>query len=551
MNVILLQGGESVGELDLSKGSYTVGRGDECSVVVDDQSLAETHAQVLEDGGVVYVESVEGETQVNGVTISGRTALTDSDQLSFGSIELSISIPVMPPPPPVTEPDEPAADTANPAEPPREKASSRIGKGLLGMAKASAREAGRGAKLASLKAQIEKQRRVDLHAAYLALGRKAYELGVMSDELSSEYDQVRAIEVEIAEKRQGVTADAGASGMDKTKAKTLTAKMRAKAELQSRKKNSMLSEIGEKVAETKPDHADLNSDLGSVSDVLQRIQKLEMQYKTAVGDRSARDGLASSVRSICAARPPNKVPSSGTGTSTSPRRSRLAVASCIVGAISLPLLFAQPLGVLMGMAALGLGAVGLAQIGQRRGSIKGTGLGVAGVVIGGLVLNLSLLGAIFSVDEESAALAEAPTSERSNERLADTSQRDQTMAWLQLISAFQRQQPSTPPRGSLMDAVDRVDYAGDGSSRLSNYLHEQNRMRQQHASQQAALGARGGVDYQRGIQRQALAAEIRALESEIRGLNTRQAYGDLNARQQMAVKSNLLEVKKRQLRELR
>lgn len=116
MKVILLQADETIGELDLSQGAYTVGRDDECSVVVDDPSLAATHARLFEEEGAAYIEPVEGETEVNGCGVSERTALADSDQISFGSIELSVSIPAILPPLPEDSPEPPDVDSSENAE---------------------------------------------------------------------------------------------------------------------------------------------------------------------------------------------------------------------------------------------------------------------------------------------------------------------------------------------------------------------------------------------------------------------------------------------------
>ena len=331
MRVILLQADEAIGELDLSQGAYTIGRGDGCSIVVDDPTLAETHARLFEEDGAAYIEPAEGETQVNGSTISSRTALTDSDQISFGSIELSISIPAATP---STEATKQIATpvVSDDADAPDEKASAGIGKGLLGMAKASAREAGRGAKLAGLKAQIEKVRRIDLHNAHLALGRKAYELGVMGNELSSEYAQVRDLETQIAEKRQGSSADGDAGVMAKAKAKAVSAKMHAEAELLERKRNGVLAQVGLRIAEDATDQAELTEELQAAATVSQRIDELQAAHDIATEDHSARNALASSAKSVGsgAAADVAAMRSSDQGKPIWKRKQVWVVAACVV-----------------------------------------------------------------------------------------------------------------------------------------------------------------------------------------------------------------------------
>lgn len=332
MKVILLQAGESIGELDLSSDAYTIGRGDDCSIVVDDPSLAETHARLFEEDGTAYIEPVEAETQVNGAAISERTALTDSDQLSFGSIDLSVSIQAVPPPLSATTSEIDTSSISNKDAPNDKKAGTGIGKGLLGMAKASAREAGRGAKLAGLKAQIEKVRRIDLHNAHLALGRKACELGVMGDELSSEYAQVRDLETQIAEKRQGSSADGDAGVMAKAKAKAVSAKMHAEAELLERKRNGVLAQVGLRIAEDATDQAELTEELQAAATVSQRIDELQAAHDIATEDHSARNALASSAKSVGsgAAADVAAMRSSDQGKPIWKRKQVWVVAACVV-----------------------------------------------------------------------------------------------------------------------------------------------------------------------------------------------------------------------------
>ncbi|MBT3192515.1 MAG: FHA domain-containing protein, partial [Verrucomicrobia bacterium] len=107
MNIELLRAGESIGELDLSAGEYTIGRSEECIIVVNDPSLAAIHAKIFEDEGRAYIEPVAGKTFVNAVLIGARTALDDGDELTWESVEVSLSIPVAPPQ--VPQPSQPAS----------------------------------------------------------------------------------------------------------------------------------------------------------------------------------------------------------------------------------------------------------------------------------------------------------------------------------------------------------------------------------------------------------------------------------------------------------
>ena len=91
--------------------------------------------------------------------------------------------------------------TANPAT-----GGKGFGKGLLDLAKASAKEAGRGAKLAALKTQMEKLKRMDLVNALAALGAKAHETKALAETFGPQYAEIDVLDEDIKTKRAGVEA---------------------------------------------------------------------------------------------------------------------------------------------------------------------------------------------------------------------------------------------------------------------------------------------------------------------------------------------------------
>lgn len=402
MKVTLLQNGESIAELDLDQGEYTVGSAEGNTIVIEDPSISPNHARLLQDSGQVCVEDRDSEkgTFVDGNKTVGRTALHDGAELRLGDFEVSLSMaaqseaaqPEEQPEPTSTglpEAGQSRAQDQQATSSATERAS-RLGKGILGVGSASMREAGRGAKLASLKAQIEKLRRIDLHNAHVTLGRKAFESGVMAQMLAEQYAAVRELEAQIGEKRQGLSAEADAGVMAKARAKALTAKMRAEAELLVRKRNGLLAEVGKKIAESPPDQADIATEVQTVAAVVERISELEASYSATVGDHSARDALVSSA----------KASGKGGGLQTNPTetkpgtqrtRSGLATASCVLGLASLPLLLARPLGRVIAFLALVLGIWSLIQLSKKRNSLSGLGFAITGVVVGALVIQISLL----------------------------------------------------------------------------------------------------------------------------------------------------------------
>ena len=173
-----------------------------------------------------------------------------------------------------------------------------FGKGLLDLAKASAREAGRGAKLAALKTQSEKLKRMDLVNALAALGSKAYELQAVADRCGALYAEISEIDDNIKTKRAGVSAkdDDGFAG--KAKAKAISVKMGAEAEALAHKRKSKCAEIGRIIVEGDSAVDGLAAEIQAIVDIQQRIEDLDKQLATVAEDRTGRDALAASAKSL-------------------------------------------------------------------------------------------------------------------------------------------------------------------------------------------------------------------------------------------------------------
>lgn len=81
-----------------------------------------------------------------------------------------------------------------------------------------------------------------------------------------------------------------------------------------------------------------------------------------------------------------------------PKTSGLAVASLIVGIVSLPLsLCCPPLSIIGALAALVMGLIAASQIGKSGGQLGGKGLAIAGIVLGALGLALGVIFLILGV----------------------------------------------------------------------------------------------------------------------------------------------------------
>lgn len=76
--------GSSTGQiLQLSGQKVVLGRHPSCQIVLDDASISRQHAQILEDDGIYLIEDLKSRngTQVNRISIRGRTQLRDGDEI--------------------------------------------------------------------------------------------------------------------------------------------------------------------------------------------------------------------------------------------------------------------------------------------------------------------------------------------------------------------------------------------------------------------------------------------------------------------------------------
>lgn len=76
--------GSSTGQiLQLSGKKIVLGRLPSCEIVLDDASVSRQHAQILEDDGIFLIEDLRSRngTQVNRISIRGRTQLRDGDEI--------------------------------------------------------------------------------------------------------------------------------------------------------------------------------------------------------------------------------------------------------------------------------------------------------------------------------------------------------------------------------------------------------------------------------------------------------------------------------------
>jgi DNA-binding winged helix-turn-helix (wHTH) protein len=78
--------------LSLNEGPQIAGRGEECELVIEAETVSRRHARILIHGGNATIEdlgSTNG-TSVNGVRISAPTSLLDGNEVALGTAKLLV-----------------------------------------------------------------------------------------------------------------------------------------------------------------------------------------------------------------------------------------------------------------------------------------------------------------------------------------------------------------------------------------------------------------------------------------------------------------------------
>lgn len=73
--------------IPLAEGEHIAGRGEDCSLVIDANTVSRRHARFVVNGGAVTVEDLESTngTHVNGTRITAPTALSNGNRVELGS----------------------------------------------------------------------------------------------------------------------------------------------------------------------------------------------------------------------------------------------------------------------------------------------------------------------------------------------------------------------------------------------------------------------------------------------------------------------------------
>jgi DNA-binding winged helix-turn-helix (wHTH) protein len=73
--------------IPLAEGEHIAGRGDDCSLVIDADTVSRRHARFVVNGSAVTIEDLESTngTHVNGTRITAPTALSNGNRVELGS----------------------------------------------------------------------------------------------------------------------------------------------------------------------------------------------------------------------------------------------------------------------------------------------------------------------------------------------------------------------------------------------------------------------------------------------------------------------------------
>ena len=165
-----------------------------------------------------------------------------------------------------------------------EQPSERLSVKLSQFGSAVLSETKRGARLASIKAVIEKLKRVDLTKAHYELGKKAYELKVDEERFSDRYREISALEETIKTKKVGKAGDKNATMLENFRGVTINAKSVVEAEAFEIRRKQLLVRIGKEYRPSLVPTA-VGEELAAVGVVEAQIIEREVEYASVSLDR--------------------------------------------------------------------------------------------------------------------------------------------------------------------------------------------------------------------------------------------------------------------------
>lgn len=285
-------------EMPLSKEVVRIGRGADNDVVIENESVSVHHAVIRQNDGSYHVQDL-GST--NGTTVNGESVTTanlgDSAAVGFGSVICSF-LESQKAPPATFGTNGADCATSHHIEEQKRGEQPTIWSRLAGYGKSAIKGTKKGARLAALRTNIEKVKRIDLRQAHSALGRKCYELRMLPEQFATAYLEIEKLEVRIADKRKGVHAAEGAKAGDKLQAFIEDQASKAAGGALGLKLNQLFVELGRVIAGGVAGEMPI-AELLRVRDLEQRIAALDGDVVVLRGDSKLSSGGAVAIAAIC------------------------------------------------------------------------------------------------------------------------------------------------------------------------------------------------------------------------------------------------------------
>ena len=155
----------------------------------------------------------------------------------------------------------------------------------------------RRSKQAALKAQIEKLRNIDLRKAYHALGKSAFEQGILADKLTEPFQAIHDLDARIAGNREKTSADAGETKMAALKRVSKDTAKSGQSQALTVKREHLITELGREVHARKEQMStgDLPDGISAIAEIEHRIRDKETEM------RALNDGGKSGMQTLAVA----------------------------------------------------------------------------------------------------------------------------------------------------------------------------------------------------------------------------------------------------------
>ena len=155
----------------------------------------------------------------------------------------------------------------------------------------------RRSKQAALKVQIVKLRNIDLRKPYHALGKSAFEQGILADELTERFQAIQDLDAKIAGHREKTSADAGETKMAALIRVSKDTAKSGQAQALTVKREHLITVLGREIHACKEQMStgDLSDEFSAIDDIENRIRDKEDEV------RGLNDGGKSGIQTLAVA----------------------------------------------------------------------------------------------------------------------------------------------------------------------------------------------------------------------------------------------------------